>query len=329
MGETSQDAMAGKGAGVGVASGLGNGNFGSAAAILLLTAAGWSFVGDAMELVTMKSPVPWAAFVEVNDKFVMTTMEDSFGPFEFVSADGEIDFDNEKREFRKDGRPDGEADSDIQEDVMDSLGIGTSTDEGNLPLRCSNWLTVRIYRDSRKPEGHPLRYWRLEVYYYTGGTDLAPHVPEICMQASGAEWDGTTPMPVSVEYSDDAWGKNPLKIQRALFHSVNSQDQVEDFVQYYIFSLNGLPATDRTEVRLALGSLFVKHAYFAKIQFAPVTPVVKTSRGFIRMMPTPNQADDAATEFVEYFMPYVLKMLPMPSDVARLDAGEGKGQQGS
>ncbi len=330
MSDTSQDAAAPKGAGRFVARTLGNANFLVAVVILLLAAAGWSAIVEAMHLVTEKSPVPWPVAVDVNDKFIMTAMPDRMGPYEFVSADGEIDFDREKQDFVKDGRPDGEGDYDLPGDLMESLGIGTPTDEGNLPLRRSNWFTIRTYRDNRKPPGDPLRYWRLEVYYYTGGVDLVPHVPEICIQASGAKWVGTTPLPVAIVGAEAPWGTSPPAFQRALFQQTdNSGAAISQFVQYYIFSLNGSPATSRNEVRLALGSLFVRHAYFAKIQFAPAPVVQRTDRGLTYSLPDPAEADPAAEDFVKHFMPHVLKMLPMPQDVAKLDSGDGKTQSGS
>lgn len=300
-----------------------------AGAIVLLAAVAWSSIVEGMQLVTEKSPVTWPARVEVNDKFIMTSMPNKMGPFEFVSTDGEIDFSPKKQDFIKDGRPDGEGDFDLQGDLMESLGIGTPTDEGNLALRRSNWLTIRTYRDNRRPPGDPLRYWRLEVYYYTGGVDLVPHVPEICIQAAGAKWVGTTPLPVEIEGAESPWDKNTA-FQRALFQQIdNNGAAISSFVQYYIFSLNGLPATNRNEVRLALGSLFIRHAYFAKVQFAPAPVVQRTSRGLTYRLPDPAEADPAAVDFVKHFMPHVLKMLPMPQDVAKLDSGDGKKQSGS
>jgi len=327
MSDKSRDIAAPGGAGRFVTRTLGNVNFLVAAAILLLAAAGWNAIVEAMHLVTEKLPVPWPAGVDVSDKFVMTSMPEKMGPYEFVSADGEIDFDGEKGDFRRDGRADGEGDYDLPGDLMESLGIGTFTDERNLPLRRSNWLTIRTYRDSRRPPGDPLRYWRLEVYYYTGGVGLVPHVPEICSVAGGAQWVRTTDIPVTIDGVEAPWGKGPLSLQRALFQQTDSSGAaIRRFVQYYIFSLNGSPATSRNEVRLALGSLFVRHAYFAKIQFAPVPAVQKTDRGLTYRLPDPAEADPAARDFMKHFMPHVLKMLPMPRDIAKLDAGDGKTQ---
>jgi hypothetical protein len=233
------------------------------------------------------------------------------GPYEYVSADGELF-------LLKDGKPDGEGK--VKADEMGLLSIGTHTDQNNLPLRRSNWLSIRTYRDTRRAERDPLRYWRLEVYYYTGGVNAVPHVPENCAVASGAYWLGTKSMPITIGGLDGEWGGENLLFQRALFERTNMGGEVTgQFVQYYIFNVNGQPRSDRNEVRLALGSLFVKHAFFAKIQFAP-QPVYS--------LPNPFEADKAAGDFVKHFMPHILKTLPTVEDVARLDEG-GNGKTGS
>ena len=297
-------------------------------AIIVLTAGGWQLAVSALELVTEKLPVPWPAGVEVNDKYVMTAMSDRMGPFEFVSADGELDFDPKTQGFRKDGLPDGEGE--VAPDVMELLGVGTATDARNLPLRRSNWLSMRTYRDSRKPAGDPLRYWRLEVDYYTGGVDLVPHTPERCIVAGGGQWLGTTGLPVTIDDVEAPWGNTALAFQRALFQRTDMQGAATgQFVQYYIFCLNGSPKSGRNEVRFALGSLFVKHAYFAKIQFAPVPAVQQAGGRLVYAIADPAQADLAAADFVKHFMPHVLKTLPTPKDIERLDAGAGGEKAGS
>lgn len=306
-----------------VAKGLLNPHFIIAAVILAVTAGGWGLAVSSLKLFTEKYAVPWPAGVEVGEEFVMTSMPDRMGPFEFVSADGELDFDTKTGEFHTDGLPDGEVE--LREDVMELLGIGTSTDETNLPLRKSNWLSVRTYRDNRRPPGDPLRYWNLEVYYYTGGVDLVPHVPEICAVAGGAIHVGTTDMPIHVDGPEGPWS-GQVRFQRALFERSGMSGASQQFVQYYIFSVNGVPKGDRNEVRVSLGSLFVKHAYFAKIQFAPRPAVQKVGDRLIGVAPTPAQADGAAADFVKHFMPHIVKTLPTAQDVARLDEG-GAGKE--
>ena len=254
----------------------------------------------------------------------MTAMPDKMGPFEYVSADGELYPGKKPGTYVEDGKPDGQAEFD--EELMSLLKIGTPTDTHNLPLRQSNWLSVRIYRDTRRPVGDPLRYWRLEVYYYTGGVDLVPHVPEKCAVASGADWMGTTPLPVVLPGETEPWGPKPLPLRRALFSKTDG-GYTQQFLQYYIFSFNGRPMYDRNQVRWALGNLFVKHAYFAKIQFAPLPVPYWAGNRLAGQLPDPAEADKGAADFAEHFMPSILKMLPMPQEIARLDAGAGDAKE--
>ena len=80
------------------------------------------------------------------------------------------------------------------------------------------------------------------------------------------------------------------------------------FVQYYVFSLNGRPETSWEVIRATLSlSPWMRHCYFAKIQFAPYGPITHV-----------EQTDRAAGEFARHFLPEVLKMLPMPDDIRKL-----------
>jgi len=304
---------------------LGGPHFVVAAIILLIAAAGWGVAVQTLKLYTEKFPVPWPKGVEVNDEFVMTSMPDSMdnadpkiGPFVFVSGDGEIDF--RDGAFHKDGLPDGE--TPVREDVMELLGIGTVTDERNLPLRRSNWMSMRTYRDIRRPPGDPLRFWQLRVYYYTGGVDLVPHVGDVCILAGGGTVLSSDDMPIAIAGAEGPWGGSPVKFRRLVFQPAKS---TAEFVQYYVFSINGQPRNDRNAVRWELGMLNVKHAFFAKIEFAPLPVVQKVGNRLVYSIPRPEEVDAAAGDFVQHVMPSVLKTLPTAQDVAELDkAGTGK-----
>ena len=286
-----------------------NRHFLLAAAILVLAGAGWNAMVAAIGIVTLKEPVPWPAGVEVDEGFRTTSLPEAFGPYQFVSQDGELDVDR-KGDPVRDGKPDGLAV--ITKDTMELLGIGTYADEQNLPGRKSNWYSIRTYRDSRLPPSHPLRYWQLDVYYYTGGVDLVPHVPETCAVAGGADYIGTTDLDVPAAPGTPApWADRSVPFRRALF-----QQNRTPFVQYYVFSLNGRPENDRKWVRWSLASPFVRHAYFAKIQFAPKPAPPRY------VMASPAESDAAARDFATHFLPYVLKALPMPDDVQRLDKAQ-------
>lgn len=288
-----------------------NRHFVVAAVILGSAAVGWSVAVRMLEIVTRKEAVPWPAGVAVDEEFRMVSLPEKIGPYEFVTADGEIHRDQDGRPVQ-DGRPDGEAE--IDADTMELLKIGTGTDERNLPRRKSNWLAIRQYRDNRVPSGRPFRYWRAEIYYYTGGGDLVPHIPEICGPAGGAIHLGSENIRFSAPGAPEPWS-GPIELRRARFQRTELSGATSRYVQYYVFSLNGYPESSRNVVRLKLTSPFVKYAYFAKIQLAPLGAVIGQ-----------READNAAMEFARHFLPEALKVLPMPADMARLgkEAAEGE-----
>jgi hypothetical protein len=297
------------------APGWGLGHFIVAALILGVAAAGWSVAVEVMHLATQKVAVPWPADVKVDEEFRMVSLPERFGPYQVVDRDGEIFRD---KGGKTDGKPDGEIV--ITEDVMAQLKIGTSTDRENRALRRSNWYAARIYRDNRVPAGQPLRYWRLEVYYYTGGVDVVPHVPDICLVAGGATLLSSRDVEIPVPSAPGAWGRKPVRFRRVLFQKTDYSGNTSRFVQYYAFSLNGTPESSRNVVRLRLTSPFVRHAYFAKIQFGSLSAVRDSAEA-------DAAADAAAREFTTYFLPQVLEALPTPEDVEKLEAGAGGGRQ--
>ncbi|HUS90797.1 MAG TPA: hypothetical protein VM695_03065 [Phycisphaerae bacterium] len=286
----------------------GNRHFLLAAAILCVSAAGWTLAVRLLKIATHKEAVPWPAGVEVNDKFRLVSLPDRLGPYVFVQ-DGELMRDARGNPVL-DGVPDGEPE--IRDDVMEMLRIGTPADQHNRAERRSNWLVVRGYRDGRVPAWphRPYQFWDAEAYYYTGGVDVVPHVPEICLHAGGGTLLGSEVIPLEVPGLPAPWNGR-IGLRRALVTLKGREGQTRNVVQYYVFSLNGRPETRREVVRLKLTSPFVRHAYFAKIQFSPRTDVRD-----------PREADEAARDFARYYLPEVLKMMPMPEDVERLSAGE-------
>jgi hypothetical protein len=81
------------------------------------------------------------------------------------------------------------------------------------------------------------------------------------------------------------------------------------FTQYYLFSCNGQPETDRDMVRLKLTALTLRYVYYAKIQFNLEYDVNN-----------PNQADKAAVEFLRNALPEILSQLPLAEDVDKLNS---------
>jgi len=281
-----------------------NRHFLVAAVLLAASAAGWSALVEVVGIATWKAPVPWPDGVSVDDEFRMTSLPDRLGPFEWVRGDGELERDVDGKPVR-DGRPDG--DVILRDDLMESLHIGTVMDKANRPKRRSNWFLVRRYRDGRRPRsgGSTYKYWSAEAYYYTGGVDPVPHVPEICLYAGGARAIRPTEVPVHIPSLPAPWNQ-PFKLRRVLYE-VARQGITTQMAQYYVFSLNGRPTNSRYTVRWELTSPFVRHAYFAKIQFSPIAPVHD-----------PELTDEAAREFARHYLPAVLKVMAMPKDVDAL-----------
>lgn len=269
-----------------------------AAGILLVVTIGWNWAIAQLRWATRKEPVPWPQAVKVDPDCRATSFPDSFGQYVMVSEDGELG-------GKPDGRPDGEIV--FSDEDLESLRINTSLDQSRLDERRSNWYISRIYRDSRVPQGGPFRYWRVEIFYYTGGLDKVPHVPERCLVAGGAtllpQWSGK--VAASAPTREAGWREidfnrtgYELSDRRAL--------NVTRHVQYYTFSLNGKPEDSWEMVRLKLTKPWVRYCYFAKIQVAPYDDIQDVDR-----------ADKAAREFISAFLPAAISMLPMPSDIEK------------
>jgi len=274
---------AGRGAGA-LAWCAANRHFLVAAALLGATAAAWSALTRRMGVWVIKEPVGWPAGVEVDGQFRMTSLPRQMGTLEMVQ------------------------DVEIRDDMMEQLKIGHHSDKSNRPRRCSGWLVARVYRDRAVPAGAPFALWRLEAYYYTGGADVVPHVPEVCLAAGGADIVAETSMAAGglavVPPGHEAW-KAPINFHVVRYTTARGQGVHSS---YYVFSLNGVPESRRLVVRWKLANPFVRHAYFVKIQFEPLDAAGEVQR-----------ADEAAARFARTVLPELLKALPTASEVARLD----------
>ena len=273
-------------------------HFLTAAMVLAVTTAGWGLATRFLKWAVHKEPVPWPADVVIDNDFRLVNFPDKLGPY-VLAADGEL-------EGKLDGKPDGQVA--LRPDVMESLKIGTALDKERIGERQSNWHMVRTYRDSRVtvPNG-AYKYWRLELYYYTGGLDTVPHVPERCLVAGGTRLISVKTIRFSIPAARKPWDE-PIDFKVARYE-VSDQRQMEtrQYVQYYVFSLNGEPEDSWEKVRVKLTNPFVRHCYFAKIQFAPLGEVTD-----------PEQAGKSAEDFLNTILPSALQVLPMPDDMQRL-----------
>jgi len=280
-----------------------------AAVILAAAAVGWSWTVNTLKWALQKEAVPWPAGVVVREDFSLEGLTAQMGPFRMVQGDGALDRD-ERGELRLDGLPDG--DIRLEDDVKEALGMG-SADRTRRPSRQSNWYCVRIFEDTRP--GAPCRYWQLEVYYYTGGLDTVPHVPDRCLIAGGATLLGSRTVTFPAPQAPQPWSAVPVE-RVGYEQSDRSGMQTRSFVQYYVFSLNGEPESSWEIVRGKLMDPRLRRCYFAKIQFAPQVSMADA-----------READQAAGEFFAAVAPRVLKLLPTSQQVAQADSAGKESQQ--
>ena len=260
---------------------LGDRHFMIAAVVLAVSAAGWGSTVRLLKWVTFKEPVPWPACVRVDrDTRRLLSLGERLGPLVLRADGGDVTLDETRLEL---------------------LGMKTGYDDSHrFDRRESNWYLTRIYDDPRP--GRAVRTWQIGLYYYTGGVDKVPHVPERCLVADGATWLESRDMPVTAGGVPAPWAGG-FSVRRALFAKSGRR-----FVQYYFFSLNGRPESSWKVVRTTLSlSPWLRHCYFAKVQFAPQGRVDDLER-----------ADREAAEILADVLPDVLKQLPMPEDIKRL-----------
>jgi len=328
-----------------------NRHFMISAIILATVWLGWTAIMKWGEMFFSKEAVAWPVGVDVHPtEFRMLSLAESFGPenrFE-IAADGELFrpkngelFVTDSGEVLEgvngvlmyknrtgrqrfagkltqvkykrnnepvlDGVPDGERTIGVE--TLESLAIGTALDYSTYEDRKSTWYVSRTYVDRTKSLGQEYSLWQLDVTYYTGTLDKAPHFPERCLVAAGmilglqGNEDFEAPGPPS------PWGDRPVTCRFVEYTNPRGNPGNLN-VQYYVYSLNGVPESSWKQVRLQTASPFGKYSYFAKIQFNPLTGIRNA-----------DEAKQATSEFVKYMLPEVLKSLPMPEYMKRLESG--------
>ena len=259
------------------------------AVVILLVATGWwQFAKNYLNMALRKEAVPWPEGMRVGDDFRLLSLPATIGPYTLTENGEEI----------------------IDASQLELLGIGTGSDEDRYADRSSNWYLSRVYRDTRaESPAAPYAQWRLHLTYYTGAMDTVPHIPDVCLQQGGNQLIATDVVSFRVPAARNPWDQE-MKINRTQY-SITRPDRPFPMPhsQYYVFSLNGKPEHEWKMVRLGLTNPWSRYCYFAKIQFAPLTPVEK-----------PEEGDEKAKEFLDIVLPRVLEALPMPADIERLGA---------
>lgn len=297
-----------------------NRHFLVAASVLALATTAWFIAIQTKLIFPNKLPVPWARFEivengqsrlwkqEVGSDSRWLNLAERFGPFRLVK-----DTDLPAAEML--GGVSGEII--YSDDVLEALGISGNLTEKQLAERKSNWYVSRRYLDERKVQGKtltgPYALWYLDVTYYTGSVDRVPHTPMACLLAGGRVITGEKEIAVQVAVPD-RW--KPWWGGQVVFNRVTSESRrggANRSVDYYAFCLNGKPESSRYAVRRTLTYPWVRHGYFAKIQFGPRTNAD---------IDNPEEADKAAQEFIGQFLPEVLKGMPTPDDVEKLKSAK-------
>jgi hypothetical protein len=126
--------------------------------------------------------------------------------------------------------------------------------------------------------------------------------------AGGATGVESSTITFSVPKAPKPWNQ-PFQFERTRYEDPQTGIPL---AQYYGFSLNGAPEKSWEYVRASLTVPWNRYCYFAKIQFGPIT-----GREGITDF---NVADAEAQDFLSHALPSILKNLPMPQDVEKLNS---------
>ena len=227
-------------------------------------------------------------------------MPDVMGPYRAVQ-EGEFG-------YVKQNQPPG-PDNILTDDVMPALGIGHPIDDGRYLDRRSNWYGSRYYIDTREGASLAVKNWRLDIYYYTGSRDPAPHVGEKCIVAGGGQILGSEAVTFAPLPLRERWNEG-VPFHRILAELYGVQGVKYRHVEYYVFAVNDAPMNSRVQVKNFLNRPTVTYSYFAKIQFSPI--LGKPPGDDL------SEIDKAAEEFASHFMGPVLEMLPTQDDIKQI-----------
>jgi hypothetical protein len=278
-----------------------------AACVLTVAAVTWPTAVWALGWSLTKYPVPWTEETEVGPGFRNTAFPIKIGPYVLMGSQYD---DLHGGLTNENGDPYGYRP--YKDEELELLKIGTPIDQANLSSRTSNWYVSRVYRDSRFVDPKdPRQYWRLTIEYYTGGHDVVPHIPDVCLVQGGARLVERTTIGVRAEDVHPAWS-GELRVNKIAYDAYEPKTgQTERLAQYYTFSMNGRPEPRREWVRWELTKPWVAYCYFAKIQFAPMFHADDKA-----------SVDAQAKEFFRTILPAVLEHMPKPEDVAALSQAE-------
>jgi hypothetical protein len=286
-----------------------------AAAILGLSAAGWTFTMDALHWSQMKTPVAWPAGVVVSEDFRWTNLPDRLGKYVLI----------DRRTNRQDPNTKADGEVVLDPETRDTLGVGRYEDAPRRAIRSSNWYSSRIYEDATWPLNSAFRFWQLDIIYYTGAAEKVEHVPDRCMVAGGYTPSGDRGKITCPASSVRGGWPASLDFVRAGFvkSGKNATPQGQEIAEYYTFILNGTGETSWERIRLHMATTpWEKHCYFAKIQFTPLE--ARGGQLKASLVSDLGACDRAAQSFVNAFLPEVLRSLPTSAKIDELNNGRNQ-----
>lgn len=126
-------------------------------------------------------------------------------------------------------------------------------------------------KDTSLLAGDPLQFVVVDVTYYSGGHNLVPHTPDVCVR--GAGYQLSEAQNLAIEVPSLGSERSPVPIRIGTFEKT-SIFQRERFSVVYTFFCNGHFVALRTEVRLLILDPTDTYAFFSKVEvsFPQATP---------------------------------------------------------
>jgi hypothetical protein len=154
----------------------------------------------------------------------------------------------------------------------------------------------RLLEDTRQPPTSPLRFVSLSVTYYTGGTNLVPHTPDVCMTGAGYTQKDAGYETLTVDSL--AAGKTEVPVRWVTFVKSAVFNRAEPTV-VYTFHCNGAFTASRTGVRQRTTNPIDRYAYFSKVEVSFTGAQGET--------PGRKETLEAARSLFEYLLPVLVQ----------------------
>ncbi len=182
-----------------------------------------------------------------------------------------------------------------------SLGPFRFIEAANLDADQVNTLGTEQYiswqlEDTSVPDPvHPLRFAHLFVTYYSGKPDMVPHVPDVCFKGAGYDVRRGDHVELHI-----AGLKRDVPVRTVSFVRSGIYGKDEPTV-VYTFLANGDFTCTREGVRMAVGDIRARHAYYSKIE------VSFGSRSTRPQNATTEQTLEGAARLLNYALPALLE----------------------